>query len=440
MPLSSRGVALAPHGSVLLDIIRVEVAPPSAQPHLRPAPTSCVGRLDGISSPAAAERTTRRKAGAVRQRSFYIVSGGVEDDDEELERAASTARTSLDDSAPGSRRGSQDVRRTGQDVRHSSGQHDAPAQPLSAAAAAHPSPLQQQQAQPQQQPQQQLLDESGDAIISDADADAGAADADADPSHQSADLPEVVEYVLDDSPMMVKPGLYIGSMLAERDKRKLRGTNITDILQVAEGLYPNHPLNFNYMNLQVQDCPAEDLVVHFPRCFSFIDAAIARNGNVLVHCAGGVSRSATVVLGYLMARHGMSFEEALAHLRGVRPWVNPNSGFSAQLREFERLGLDVARWNSWGHVWQELWQQQQQLAGGEGGGGGVGAPGAGYLEGYRQCIISIPPPAGEGLSGGGGGSSSGGGQLAAELMGFARLRVDGEGATGGRPRAQPQTQ
>jgi len=35
------------------------------------------------------------------------------------------------------------------------------------------------------------------------------------------------------------------------------------------------------MNIQVQDRPGEDLVCHFPRCFAFIDAGIARNGEGL---------------------------------------------------------------------------------------------------------------------------------------------------------------
>lgn len=32
--------------------------------------------------------------------------------------------------------------------------------------------------------------------------------------------------------------------------------------------------------------------------------------------------------------------------------VNPNEGFQAQLREFERLGADPARWSK---PWPELW-------------------------------------------------------------------------------------
>ena len=37
----------------------------------------------------------------------------------------------------------------------------------------------------------------------------------------------------------------------------------------------------------------------------------------------------------------------------VRPWVCPNIGFVAQLREFERLGKDTSKWRAWRHVWRD---------------------------------------------------------------------------------------
>lgn len=49
-------------------------------------------------------------------------------------------------------------------------------------------------------------------------------------------------------------------------------------LQVAQGLFPHHPLVFNYMNIQVQDIPSEDLVIFFPKCFEFIDRAVRTGG------------------------------------------------------------------------------------------------------------------------------------------------------------------
>lgn len=62
----------------------------------------------------------------------------------------------------------------------------------------------------------------------------------------------------------------------------------------------------------------------------------ASSGAVLVHCNAGVSRAGTIVLAYMMKYKKLKFETALYELRKVRPAVQPNAGFRAQLIEFEK--------------------------------------------------------------------------------------------------------
>jgi len=57
---------------------------------------------------------------------------------------------------------------------------------------------------------------------------------------------------------------------------------------------------------------------------------------VLVHCFAGVSRSATIVLAYLMQEHGMSYTEAMKFVKAARWFINPNEGFRKQLLQFQR--------------------------------------------------------------------------------------------------------
>ncbi|KAL3792076.1 hypothetical protein ACHAW5_008246 [Stephanodiscus triporus] len=55
----------------------------------------------------------------------------------------------------------------------------------------------------------------------------------------------------------------------------------------------------------------------------------------LVHCAKGVSRSVSVIVAYLLSRHSdrfHTFDEALQHVRTVRPQAMPNVGFAMELR------------------------------------------------------------------------------------------------------------
>lgn len=66
---------------------------------------------------------------------------------------------------------------------------------------------------------------------------------------------------------------------------------------------------------------------------------------VLVHCVMGRSRSATLVLAYLMMKHSLSVVDAIEQVR-QRRCILPNHGFLKQLRALditlqeERLRLE----------------------------------------------------------------------------------------------------
>lgn len=57
-----------------------------------------------------------------------------------------------------------------------------------------------------------------------------------------------------------------------------------------------------------------------------------------LHCASGVSRSASIVIAYLMREEGRSYRAALECVRGIRSVVQPNSGFVHQLEWYGRNG------------------------------------------------------------------------------------------------------
>ena len=82
------------------------------------------------------------------------------------------------------------------------------------------------------------------------------------------------------------------------------------------------------------DLPETDMVSQFEQCFQIINDAKQNGGSVLVHCKAGVSRSASVVIGYLIHHHGMSYQEAYDHVKCRRAAIKPNDGFIRQLKEY----------------------------------------------------------------------------------------------------------
>lgn len=141
------------------------------------------------------------------------------------------------------------------------------------------------------------------------------------------------------------PNLYLGDKNAATDLELVSKLELTHILsvdmiplpQVVSSTFPNIAL----MHISVVDMCHEDLLCHFESAYKFIKEGVTR-GAILVHCYHGVSRSATLVLAYLMRNRKWPLSEALSHVKGHRPCICPNDGFMDQLRLFEvmRCKLD----------------------------------------------------------------------------------------------------
>lgn len=95
------------------------------------------------------------------------------------------------------------------------------------------------------------------------------------------------------------------------------------------------PFQVNSLVIDVDDQQYSDLSRHFHRTHAFLSQTRLQ-GNVLVHCMMGVSRSATVLIAYLMQHDGLSHQEAFQLVKSRRGCVQPNKGFTRQLNELEQ--------------------------------------------------------------------------------------------------------
>jgi len=100
---------------------------------------------------------------------------------------------------------------------------------------------------------------------------------------------------------------------------------------------------YSYLSFALRDTEGQAIAPVFEKCHAFIDTARAEGASVLVHCNAGISRSATIVISYLMHREKMSLREALAWVKARRKVISPNFGFVRQLIEYEkRLGRQAS--------------------------------------------------------------------------------------------------
>uniref|UniRef100_A0A5F9DFH3 Dual specificity protein phosphatase 13B n=1 Tax=Oryctolagus cuniculus TaxID=9986 RepID=A0A5F9DFH3_RABIT len=149
----------------------------------------------------------------------------------------------------------------------------------------------------------------------------------------------------------VWPNLFLGDAYTARDKSQLMQLRITHIVNAAAGkfqvdtgakFYRGMPLE--YYGIEADDNPFFDLSVYFLPVAQYIRAALnAPQGRVLVHCAMGVSRSATLVLAFLMICENLTLVEAIQTVQAHRD-ICPNSGFLRQLQVLDnRLGRETGR-------------------------------------------------------------------------------------------------
>ncbi|XP_013402035.1 dual specificity protein phosphatase 19-like [Lingula anatina] len=132
----------------------------------------------------------------------------------------------------------------------------------------------------------------------------------------------------------ILPGVVMGSQDVAQDLELLLQHKVTHILNLAYMVENQFPDQFQYLRLNILDLPETDITDFFDEAFSFIDRG-RQEGCVLVHCNAGVSRSAAMVIGYLIKTEGLTFEEAFDHVREQRASIRPNDGFTIQLKHYE---------------------------------------------------------------------------------------------------------
>ncbi|XP_052004421.1 dual specificity protein phosphatase 19-like [Xyrauchen texanus] len=139
----------------------------------------------------------------------------------------------------------------------------------------------------------------------------------------------------------IKPYLLLGSQDAAHDFGTMRKYKVTHVLNVAYGVENAFPDLFIYKTLSILDLPDTDIISYIQECAQFIDQAKADKGVVLVHCNSGVSRSVSVVTGYLMLREKRAFGDAFALVKSARPAACPNPGFMEQLKSFKPQSFTI---------------------------------------------------------------------------------------------------
>nr|XP_057915244.1 dual specificity phosphatase 29 [Doryrhamphus excisus] len=141
----------------------------------------------------------------------------------------------------------------------------------------------------------------------------------------------------------VWPNVFIGDEKTALERPGLKELGITHVLNAAEGKWNNvltgadyyTDMDIQYFGVEADDKPTFNISQFFCPATQFISDALKQPQNkVLVHCVMGRSRSATLLLAYLMMEHSLTVVDAIEHVR-QRRCILPNHGFLKQLRALD---------------------------------------------------------------------------------------------------------
>ena len=129
--------------------------------------------------------------------------------------------------------------------------------------------------------------------------------------------------------------IFLGNIDGARNIQFLKKEKITHIISLAgkmfTPIYDKNIIQFQKI-IDIEDDMRENIIKYFKECFDIIEKA----DKIFIHCMAGVSRSATIVISYLMWKEKKSLDEILKKVKEKR-FVSPNFGFMEQLKIFEKL-------------------------------------------------------------------------------------------------------
>ncbi|KAI8808852.1 protein-tyrosine phosphatase-like protein [Cladochytrium replicatum] len=176
-----------------------------------------------------------------------------------------------------------------------------------------------------------------------------------------------------DGPARILPQLYLGSSWNVANAPLLQSLNVQYVLNVAKEIDNPHSTTSVHLSRptyrswenQHSDVPMSpispttpansqrDIPVyrklswsHDPNLLADLDAAFAYIDSarcspsapcVLVACQQGISRSASLVIAYVMRTCNLSLAQAYAFVKGRAPNISPNMSLIGQLAEFEQI-------------------------------------------------------------------------------------------------------
>jgi protein-tyrosine phosphatase len=127
---------------------------------------------------------------------------------------------------------------------------------------------------------------------------------------------------------LIIPGLYLGNLKGASDLKSLNVREIQVVVNVGLGSSMNQfPNEFLYVNGIAEDKDGGFEKKEMMHLIDLVHEHLSNDKKVLVHCKGGISRSAIVVIGYLMKYKKYNLIDSKNIVTNGRKQISPRKSF-----------------------------------------------------------------------------------------------------------------
>jgi protein-tyrosine phosphatase len=148
-------------------------------------------------------------------------------------------------------------------------------------------------------------------------------------------IPWYQQYMYFYSPCQeIVSNLYLGSSFNAYNLNELKKNNINVIINISDDIDNFHENKFIYYKFKISDNNSDDITEILNTTYDIINKHLDDGDNILVHCYMGASRSASVVIHYLMKKYKLSYDTAKGIVIIKRPIVNLSVKFHNILENY----------------------------------------------------------------------------------------------------------
>ena len=136
----------------------------------------------------------------------------------------------------------------------------------------------------------------------------------------------------EDSMHYILDNLFLGDVTAAENETYLKSFNISVVINCAyehESVYED----LKAYELKMTDHYPQQLFPTFEMAYKIIKH-YNKNSKILIHCMSGVSRSASLVIFYIMKEKKWDYDKSFEYVRNIRTFIDPNTYFVEQLKDY----------------------------------------------------------------------------------------------------------